>query len=189
MKNKVSFFKTAHNYLFCLRFPFWKAYNRVDGEFCGYEFTEYDFIPKGWQKAFGIKLSKEIKKAGKAYLRTHKEATWEDILSWQEIKEKYGELRLYASAIDSIDKILTKYEALSIAYCQECGRPARHVALGWVEYLCDRCAEKSRSFTKRLTEKDIPEMSQMNNDVWETVDFKKEYGIDFYELWGLDKKR
>lgn len=154
----MKLFTIIHNFFFCLKYPFWKATNVWTGEFMGYEFTWYDDIPYGWRKAFGKEMSKELKSVGKAYLKKHKDKKWSDILSWQQIKEKYGSLRLYASAIDPIQNILTRYEVLSIGYCINCGKPARYRTSGWIEYLCDDCIKNySKVEAERLSEKDIPE--------------------------------
>lgn len=79
-------FRKIHNFFFCLKYPFWKARNVWDGKFLGYSHTWYDDIEKGWQKAFGKQLSNEIKKAGKPVIKQGKK--WEDILVFQQIKEK-----------------------------------------------------------------------------------------------------
>ena len=133
------------NYFFCKKYPFWKLKNVWTNEFMGYEYTWYDEIPQGWRKAFGKQLSDEILAAGKSYLKEHKDKTWDDVIHWEQIKEKFGELRLYASAIDGIDKILTRYELLSRCYCEDCGKPARYVTNGYVVYMCEDCAKKATS--------------------------------------------
>lgn len=210
------FFRCIKNYFLCKKYPFWKItaswylYNFPVSDknsepkkfFEVYKYTWYDDICTGWQKAFGKELSKEIKIAGKKYLKENPDKTWKDILSFQQIKEKYGELCLYASAIDPIMDILNKYEYLSLGYCQWCGKPARYVTKGWISFLCESCFEHSvktlpltGEITKeelekikqncRLTKKDIPKLYRYDGDKNIQVDFKTEFGIDFEKLWGL----
>lgn len=154
------------NYFFCKKYPFWKLKNVWTNEFMGYEYTWYDEIPEGWRKAFGKQLSDEILAAGKAYLKEHKDKTWDDVIHWEQIKEKFGELRLYASAIDEIDKILIRYELLSRCYCEDCGKPARYATNGYVVYMCEDCAKKQPPESiHRLKESDIPKSSRLNETI------------------------
>ena len=216
MKNKL--FRCLKNYFFCKKYPFWKLtddwYNfntSIDDSrkgsknfFVKYNYIWYDDIPYGWQKAFGKKLSKEIKEVGIKYLKIHKDKTWNDILSFEQIKEKYGELCLYANSIRDIEKVLEKYELLSIGYCIHCGKPARYKTKGWIEYYCEKCLEKDYlrydKYTdeeldkikkeNRLTKKDIPTIYVYNKAISgklmkKRVNIKKKYGIDFIDLWRL----
>ncbi len=187
--------RCIRNYFFCKKYPFWKLTNT-------YSHTWYDSIPEGWQKAFGKQLSNDIKKAGMPFIKKGKK--WEQLLSWEQIKEKYGELCLYASASKEIMKVLEKYELLSIGYCIYCGKPARYKTNGWIEYYCEKCLEKDyRRYDKytdeelevikkenRLTKKDIPAIYVYNKALSgklmkKRVNIKKKYGIDFIDLWGL----
>ncbi len=186
------------NFLFCLRYPFWKSRNVFSGKTLGYSFTWYDDIPRGWQIAFGKQLSKDIKQAGKmTRKRLKKHIKWKDLISFQQIKEKYGELCLYASSSEEIEKVLEKYELLSLGYCINCGKPARYRTKGWIEYYCEDCyikyaqrvsklSKKEIDFERdRLTIEDIPEITHYINDKELKVDLKKEYNIDFETLWNL----
>ena len=116
-----------------------KAYNCYTGEFCGYEFTEYYFISPGWRKAFGKQLLKDIKKAYKLDKKENPKLTWKEALCFEEIKSKYGTLRLYAMATPRIMEVLEKYEDLSMYYCEHCGKPSKYATRCWVEYLCEDC--------------------------------------------------
>lgn len=218
MRKIKKLFRCIKNYFFCRRYPFWKLtddwYNfntSIDDKrkgsksfFVKYNYTWYDDIPYGWQKAFGKQLSKDIKRAGNKYLKTHKEKNWSNILFFQQIKEKYGELCLYASTIKDIEKVLEKYELLSIGYCICCGKPARYITKGWIEYYCEKCLEKDyRRYDKytneelevikkenRLTKKDIPTIYTYNKALSgklmkKRVNLKKKYNIDFKQLWDL----
>lgn len=128
-----------YNFFFCLKYPFMKGYNVWTGKFCGYGFTEYDYISYGWKKAFGKQLLKDIKKAYKLDKKDFPNLTWKQALRWEQIKSKYGTLRLYASATSRIMEVLHKYEKLSRYYCERCGKPAKYETTGWIENLCEEC--------------------------------------------------
>ena len=175
----------------------------------GYKYTEYDSIPNGWQIAFGKQLSKDIKKAGKeSRKRLKKHLSWREMLYWEQIKEKWGELCLYASATTEIRAVLDRYELMSSGYCIDCGKHAKYRSKGWVAYLCEECFEKECCYEWdsklqkhvkmsqnkideqkqfcRLTNKDLPKLSTYDNDNGsQEVDIKEKYNIDFSELWDL----
>ena len=131
----IKFFK-------CLKYPFIKTRNRWTGKFMGYTFTEDEQIPRGWYKAFGKDLLNDIKKAGKeSRKRIGKHLSWKKMITWEQIKEKFGTLRLYASATDEIMLVLDKYEIMSRFYCINCGKKAKYVTHGWIEYYCEDCFE------------------------------------------------
>ena len=173
------------------------------GKFSGYSTGWHHFISTGWWKAFGKQLSDEIKEAGLASRRRlGKKIPWRDLIRWNDIKEKWGGLRLYASATSEIEHVLEKYELLSIGYCERCGKPARYVTHGYVEYLCEDCfkaglptvmtkEEKEKVANEcRLTSGHKPrQVSYTKNKkdklIKHTVNVEKIYGIDYSELWGL----
>ena len=188
------------NFFFCLKYPFWKSRNVWTGKFCGYSSTFYDWLPDGWRKAFGKELSRDIKKAGKlSRKRLKKYLSWKHMLSWHDIKSKYGTLRLSASATEEIQDVLHRYEILSMGYCWKCGKPARYVTSGWVEYLCEDCFKSRLVFgnrdcnqslnqelkDQRLTIDDIPKIYEYKNGESCNIDIKAQYNIDFEDLWGL----
>ena len=264
MRKIKELFRCIKNWFFIKRYPFWKLTDTwydfntgIDDKrkgsknfFINYNFTWYDDIPYGWKKAFGKKLSRDIKNAGMPYIKQGKK--WKEILSFQQIKEKWGELCLYASAVEEIQNVLDKYETMSSGYCIACGNPARYMTRGYISFLCEDCYVKHlKSYDKyrdkpltdeeigkskkedRLTKEDITKStsfeykdklietfnsekearerydwlwdnelcsgtyyklidnedgtwSVVHKDVIEhVIDYKKEYGVDFYELWGL----
>lgn len=199
-------FTKIKNYIFCKKYPFWtfrefKCWkNNKEVYKNNFSYTWYDAISEGWKKAFGKELSDEILKTGKIYLKENKDKEWKDILHWSDIKSKYGELRLEASSINSIDEILTKYEWLSIGYCEHCGKPARYCTKGYIIYLCDDCYIKMHnkydcdSFEliemmnkDRLTKKDIPCLIKYEHNKKIKVNIAKKLGIDYTKLWNLKK--
>ena len=208
----ISFLWHWKNFFFLLRYPFYKVYNKWNGKFCGYAYTELDSVPGGWRKAFGKQMTHDIKRAGEeSRRRLNKHLSWKKMLCFQQIKEKYGGLRLYAAATGEIQEVLDKYEIMSEGYCIDCGKPARYRTRGWIEYYCEDCfvkdclpydyktktygeisQEKLNALKKecKLNRKDIPHsvtytQGKNGNLVKHKVDYKKKYGIDFDELWGL----
>lgn len=98
-------------------------------------YTELDFMPEGWRKAFGIKMCDEIKKELKKYKFLHKYRI-------AQIKEKYGSLRWYdfgAPNNSKIQEIIDKYEVISEKTCIDCGKPAKYRTNGWISPYCENC--------------------------------------------------
>ena len=169
---------TIYNFFFCLKYPFYRIYHRVEGGKPIYSMTWYDYIPGGWKKAFGKQLTKDLKTATKG-VKDFKIG---------DVKEKWGSLRIYpaGSATDEIWDLIHRYEQLSMCYCQKCGDPVRYRTKGWVSYLCETCfmqhmrnssystiGEVCKAYEEcRLTEKDIPEPIMIN----------------FYKFWDIKKK-
>ena len=77
-------------------------------------------------------------------LTSHCEATGLDIRVNQ-IKEKYGLLRIYLSSYtDEADKIIDEAENASSQLCEVCGRPGKLKTKGWRFTACpDHTANKS----------------------------------------------
>lgn len=176
------------NYLFCRKYPFWKSRNVWTGRFSGYQFTMYEWIPDGWRKAFGPQLTEDIAAALKADGIPKRK--WCKNLQWEDIKEKYGDLRLYAATTERVQEVLSKYGCLSIGYCINCGRPARYITRGYILYICDQCAshyECKDDNLDRLTAEDIPHYYTYDGNGGEIEETPIErFGIDFSELWGLE---
>lgn len=133
-RSRLSCLTNWKNYRLCKKYPFMTCYFN---KFQGYKWIPYNDMPTGWQKAFGIQMLDEIK----ATLIKHKMPLRTSII-WEQIKSKYGGLRLYATAPKCVQDILAKYEVLSYGYCEFCGAPARYMTHGWIAYLCEDCFEK-----------------------------------------------
>lgn len=141
--NHLSFLWHPINFFFLLKYPFMKERNVWSGRFLGYAYTLYEHIPSGWRKAFGNDLLKDIKRAGKkSRKRLHKHLSWRKMIIWTDIKEKYGTLRLYASATEEIYDVLEHYESISDKYCINCGKSAKYMTSGYIVPLCDECMKK-----------------------------------------------
>ena len=105
----------------------------------GYAYTWYDAIPNGWRIAFGEQLSKDIKTAFKIDKKRNPKLKWKDAIFWTQIKEKWGGLRLYASATETIQNVLGYYERISELYCIDCGAPALYMTTGYILPFCEKC--------------------------------------------------
>ena len=171
---RINVFRYARNLFLFLRYPFMGGYqyefNSKRKDKCRMRLTLgwnwYDSIPAGWRKAFGKRLLKEIKAEGKReILEQRKQGNkvgWKDLISWCDIKQKWGELVLDASTTKEIMEILRKYELMSTGYCEFCGKPARYRTRWWVSYLCERCYEKHERGVRRepITCEEMQEMKK-----------------------------
>ena len=64
-------------------------------------------------------------------------------LTFSQVKEKFGGLRLYASGGDSITTgIIMMAESVSDVTCEQCGCPGTRRPGGWIKTLCDSCNQK-----------------------------------------------
>ena len=129
----------------------WKDYQhdlRADFEY-NFE-SAMDGIPDGWIKSFFPQLKDELFKACCAYA---------DEIMFYQIKEKYGELRMYwnfpdrdyytekddadiKKLIPIIRDIAEKYVDISEKTCAICGQAATHMTTGYILPLCDSCEDK-----------------------------------------------
>lgn len=102
--------------------------------------TEHDVMddmPKGWKNAFGSMMCEELDVAIKA-------AGLEDEIIFEQVKEKFGELRMYCFPYNrEIYEVIQKYEVLSNNICIHCGKPdVPMINTGWVRPSCRECYNK-----------------------------------------------
>lgn len=100
---------------------------------------EWDYMEKGWRKAFGKQYLKEIKKQ----LKKDK-----CLYSWRimDIKEKWGRLQLYCNfGSKDLFALIDKYEDLSWNTCIKCGKPSTKISMGYILPYCDECAKENDS--------------------------------------------
>ena len=138
----------------CNRYPFLIPWNRLSGKLItdakdggywpgtpdkvpeyDYEFTELDDLPDGWRVAFGEQMCEELRGAL---------IEDDDLDRWRivQLKEKYGEMRLYDNGNkhgSRVPDIIKKYEYISRGTCIVCGKPATRITLGWISPFCDDC--------------------------------------------------
>lgn len=69
----------------------------------------------------------------------------------QDIKEKYGTLRIYGYYGKEIDDIITQAEKDCQNTCQDCGsnNDVDHIDNGWVYVLCQECRDRPEFSPKR----------------------------------------
>lgn len=135
LKYKLNPAKWIPATILCIRFPFLYPRNRfTDKPSCLIPYyTELDALDKGWRKAFGIYICKDIKNAllsdgGRKRLMAYR---------IHQIKEKYGELCWYdCGGNDETNRIIEKYTYISRHTCIVCGKSADYVTKGWIEPYC-----------------------------------------------------
>lgn len=94
--------------------------------------------PEGWWKAFGGDMVKDFYEAW-----THLDDEQKEEFSFLQVKEKFGELRIYACPFTSeMNEICHKYESKSRFVCISCGKAATKVGNTWISPYCDKCAER-----------------------------------------------
>lgn len=133
-------------------YPFIRANNywtmkRLPKEEDDYSWTLLDDMPKGWKKAFGLDLCREIKEA--LLLEEDVKNFDGDIVPALDdyrvlqVKEKFGCLRWYDDwTTPEIQNIKKKYAKLSVNTCCNCGKPATKISNGWICPWCDECAKE-----------------------------------------------
>ena len=118
--------------------PLYIGYSE-DGE-PNYKFTWEDEVPSGWRKAFCPQMWDELKE-----ILT--KAGYIDKFRFTQIKEKFGQLRIYYGGIpeeifDEVSAWESKYEELSEKVCIHCGKPAKYMSVGWISPWCEDCAKE-----------------------------------------------
>lgn len=99
------------------------------------EFKEQ--LDPGWAIAFGDDLYDEILKALK------KDECDPDEFDFDEIKEKFAALRIYAHGYgDNTRDVMAKYEELSKYICGHCGKIAKFITDGWYYPFCENCIKE-----------------------------------------------
>lgn len=92
----------------------------------------------GWDWAFGKEYMEDLDKAIKLDGAEH-------TFRIDEVKEKYGQCRLYYSGGGAnVSKVVADYEFVSEGVCMHCGSPyAQMTDEGWVFPCCQSCWEKN----------------------------------------------
>lgn len=127
------------------KYPWLQIRNNFTGELLDpeyYELTWLDDMPNGWRKAFGLQMVEELD-------QLLKKVNYQDKYRISQIKEKYGELRLYDNGVPmeiskEYNKLLYKYEELSRRTCIVCGEPGEiDYKQYWLMPLCNKCKKES----------------------------------------------
>jgi hypothetical protein len=130
-----------------------------------------DDMPPGW-----LPFLKELEKDIDLILATHPGSYF----LVEQMKEKWGGLRLYHSSSPDIakqvEKLIEKAENDSEEFCYDCGQPAVYETNGWVTFVCKDCAEKllkkrqeSGNYTKEITLEDIVKPYTFSPAYWVPV--------------------
>ena len=112
---------------------------------------DYDYIlgvgdlPYGWERLF-LLYCKHLKVELDKFNFTDK-------FRFSQIKEKYGDMRLYNNGYPKDSKcsdLEAIYGLLSTYICQECGKPAKYESRGWIAQECaDHKSQDSIKKAKR----------------------------------------
>lgn len=106
-----------------------------------YDYNEWEAIPFGWQVAFGWEL---LNKLSDLVNKWNNPANFRI----EQIKEKFGELRIYTNGDEDIWDLIDEYSDKSRTICIECGQPAKYISKGWICPYCEDhipnkdCADK-----------------------------------------------
>lgn len=73
------------------------------------------------------------------YLKTH-ELGYN--FKFEQIKQKFGGLRIYSNGDQTICDILDRAEDKSFHICEDCGKPGKPNTDGWITTLCDECRDE-----------------------------------------------
>lgn len=130
--------------------PLYEGYNE-DREL-DYHYTWEDEIPPGWRKAFCPQMWDELK-------TILEKADYIDKFRFVQIKEKYGQLRLYWEGApneiwDEVNAWEDRYLHLSDNVCIGCGEPAKYMSLGWISPWCETCAKELKEHVIDLKDAD-----------------------------------
>ncbi len=147
-------------------------WNRIKG----YSFTMYDDVPIGWKRAFGKIMLEEYREV---LIRNHYLRDFQ----WEQVKEKYGTLRLYSNgAPEAVLNLESKYDYISGFFCISCGRMNSPVLTGgWVEPLCENCYNKRIAKQRQWHEKNCKgtftytpykDLKKENNEITMIVTYK-----------------
>lgn len=126
-----------------------------------YMWTEYDCMPDGWRKAFGMMMLEEYDKEIRKYNHV------KDYCIVQ-VKEKFGQLRWYDNGhYGKMGEINYKYECISGNICIMCGKEAPMIDDGWMSpWCCDCWVNKVRR---------IERLYHSNSELTPIETFIKEY--------------
>lgn len=95
-----------------------------------------DYIPDGWAKAFGERLAEDLNTA------LVKDGLTPTTFVIEEMKEKFGKLRVYSNGGDNVEQIVDAYADISSVVCTRCGKlPVARLTKGYVEPICKACYE------------------------------------------------
>ena len=108
-----------------------------------YESTWFDDVEPGWRKIF-LEMCEKIQN-----VLDYSYNEVDDKFKFVQIKEKFGELRMYADGMnDEIYNIIEDCSKKSRLICCECGAPAKWQTTDWIRPYCDSCVPIKKDGTK-----------------------------------------
>ena len=111
----------------------------------GNDFTELDFIPKGWQDGFGIQICEEIRQALLASGNTKEEGQAAlDRYRIYEIRMKNGQLLWEDTG--GAEEIIEKYTEISRHTCCGCEKPATRLHVRYKMPYCGSCGPRVANY-------------------------------------------
>lgn len=152
--------RRRYNKWLCKRYPFLIPRNVFSDEICWdkkYSWTLSEEFPKGWWKAFGLQFCEELRE-------DLIKCNYLNKLRFDQIKEKYGQLRVYTNGIpigSQVYEIIEHYSVLSENICIICGKPnTPMIDTGWIspecyECFCRRCKSQDKWLAKRHPEQKL----------------------------------
>lgn len=165
------------------RYPWLRLVNLYNGELYKNRDAMDDMLP-GWDLAFGEIMCAELDAA-------IKEAGVEDTFVVKQLKEKFGQLRVYNNqpSNSKIALIFRKYELISAHVCVRCGKvdvPMLNAA--WIRPMCEDCytkdADKSHEAYERIASKDCIISDEL---IWETYEgMNKALGVVEYKKFVMN---
>lgn len=170
-------------------FPFLQPRNVWTDKIC--EDYDYDYIlgvgdlPDGWERLF-LLYCKHLKIELDKFNFTDK-------FRFSQIKEKYGDMRLYNNGYPKDSKCFdleSIYSHLSTYICQTCGKPAKYESIGWIAQECaqhksDNSAKKGNRFYKVI----ITSFDLDQNRKYERKIPCKMYWDEYIKCLKMDKEK
>lgn len=143
--NYITAKKRRKNKALCKRYPFliprnvWsdKIIWEQRDDYNKWSYTLAEEFPGGWWKAFGIMLCEELREQliKENYLYKFR---------FEQIKEKFGQLRAYNNGSHAVGEIIDKYSHLSENICISCGHPDTYMTGGgWYSPICYDCFKRN----------------------------------------------
>ena len=132
--------KFPYHYVLFKIYPFLNPLQKLETKgfhLASYTYSLLDCMPKGWNRAFGLQMAKEIKQWLKEHNITDYEVT--------DVKDKRGKLHWYDNGPTQLySDVVVKYEIMSSELCVRCGKKASHVSKGYMHPFCEDCMQKEK---------------------------------------------
>jgi hypothetical protein len=133
------------------KYPFLRVKDNSTCPWCTENDCWINELPNGWINAFGKQMCDELLNVLGKYA---------DDFIIEQLKEKFGEIRLYwywknraytGQEVDeigdigyNIDNIIDKYTKISSKTCYICGEKSTHTTGGWILPICNACNDQKQ---------------------------------------------